>query len=362
MTIEISKLVETVEGNDVYRRRHQKSDGRQVLLYGYEPPTQQAVSNELMSEPSHSELRWHPFRKEWAIYAAGRQNRTFKPTTANDPLAPSSENGAPTEIPFTDFELAVFDNRFPSLAPQETTTSATSIPNVIQSAGVGACEVVVYTPDSTGSLSTLTDARRQLLVHAWNDRYIDLFDAGCEFVLPFENRGDEVGVTLHHPHGQIYGFHFTPMIQQNAAAAFSGGFSLEHAINDWREDYEITSRGGISAFAPPFARFPYEVWLAPTVRRRGPWEFSIAEIEAFASLLGDITRRYDSFFGRACPYMLSLHAAPKTACSQFHFTAQFYPLLRSAQKVKYLASVEQATNVFTVDILPEETAKKLKPL
>lgn len=309
--------------------------------------------------PKQSELRWHPLRREYAVYAKGRQNRTFKPSTADDPLSPTQQNGSATEIPFSDFELAIFENRFPSFNQHSTTTIPP--PNGVQAQPAkGHCDVVVYTPDHKGSLATLSQSRRELLVHAWIDRYQDLFKDGAKYVLPFENRGEEVGVTLPHPHGQIYAFPVIPQPQQNAARSFQDGYDLAKQIQNWRDTYAISEEEGIAAFAPPFARFPYEIWLAPTTKRNHLFEFSDNEISGFAKQLGEITRRYDKFFDReTTPYMLSLHAAPNDGGQHenWHFTAQFYPLLRAQDKVKYLASVEQATGLFTVDVMPEETAK-----
>jgi UDPglucose--hexose-1-phosphate uridylyltransferase len=341
---------------DVHKRRLQKPDGRDVLLYGFEAHTEAPAAEMLDGGPKESHLRWHPLRQEWSVYAAGRQNRTFKPSVADDPLAPTVQGGPATEIPFADFDLAIFENRFPSFS-QHMGDTLDGPAGVETRPAAGKCEVVVYTPKSEGNLATLSQERRELLVHAWIDRYESLFADGAAFVLPFENRGEEVGVTLLHPHGQIYAFPIIPAAQEKAAAAFADGYDLQKNLGDWKADYEIAEVDGISAFAPPFARFPYEVWLAPTERRAGPWEMTDSEISGFAHLLGDITRRYDAFFGRDCPYMLSLHAAPVGHDKTWHFTAQFYPLLRSADKIKYLASVEQSTGLFTVDVMPEETAR-----
>ncbi len=349
------------DGRPLYRRRHAKADGRDILLYGYVPPMGSPLHGGLDAAPGQSALRWHPLRGEWSVYAAARQNRTYKPNAVHDPLAPAAPGRAETEIPFADFELAVFANRFPSFraAPGEP---GAPIPGVQQVPAHGHCDVVVYAPEPDGSLATLSQERRVLLVHAWIDRYRSLFEAGFDTVLPFENRGEEVGVTLHHPHGQIYAFGFTPSVQARAVKAFEDGYDLAGYLNDWHEDYHIVTQGGIAAIAPPFARFPYEVWLIPSQPRRGPWDFTWEEVDGFAAQLGEITRRYDALFGRACPFMLSLHAAPASAGWNFQFTAQFYPLLRSADKVKYLASVEQATGVFTVDIMPEQAAHALRGL
>ncbi len=361
MTLDIKELKTKQAETPVYRRRHQKKDGREVLLYGYARPDQRALDTELGAPEGTSELRWHPLRQEWSIYAAGRQNRTYKPASAENPLAPSKAGAQPTEIPFETFELAVFENRFPSLT-QDAKPPQDGPAGVEKRPAKGRCEVVVYSPEESGSLASLSAERRELLIHAWIDRYAALFDMGVDTVLPFENRGEEVGVTLHHPHGQIYGFADTPPVQATAVRAFNEGYDLAAALREWRMGYEVASSETLLAFAPPFARFPFEIWLAPFQKRRGPWEFTKEELQSFAALLGDVTRRYDAYFKRPCPYMLSLHAAPKSAGASFHFTAQFYPLLRAADKLKYLAAVEQSTGMFTVDVMPEFAAAELRPL
>ena len=124
----------------------------------------------------------------------------------------------------------------------------------------------------------------------------------------------------------------------------------------------MSQAGGLTAFCPPFARFPFETWIAPDICARGPWDFNETQLDGFAHLLGDMTRRYDEYFQRPTAYMLSLHAAPLKAGKSFHFTAQFYPLLRAPGRVKYLASVEQATGAFTVDVMPEMAAQTLRAL
>ena len=305
-------------------------------------------------------MRWHPLRQEWNIYAAHRQNRTYKPSAADNPLAPSAAGKAPTEIPFPDYELAVFENKFTSL--HEEAPSPQKPPQTQTERALGRCEVVVYAPESKGGLWSIGQDKRLLLVAAWIDRYQDLFEKGCKYVLPFENRGDEVGVTLHHPHGQIYGFHEIPKVQQTTAAALASGYDLSQAIASYGSRYAVAEAGGLTAFCPPYARFPYEVWIAPQECAPGPWAFTDEQIDGFAFLLGDICRRYDSYFQRSTPYMLGLHAAPAKSSGPFHFTAQFYPLLRAPGRVKYLASVEQHTGVMTVDVMPEAAADILKAL
>ncbi|WP_394729720.1 galactose-1-phosphate uridylyltransferase [Altererythrobacter sp. GH1-8] len=305
-------------------------------------------------------MRHHPLRGEWNVYAAHRQNRTFKPATAEDPLAPTRPGGPTTEIPFDDFELAVFENKFAAFHP--SADNASDLAGSACEPASGACEVVVYSPEPTGSLFTIGQDRRNLLIAALLDRYEALFGAGLDYVLPFENRGDEVGVTLNHPHGQIYGFKRIPAVQQRAIDAFAAGFDLSSEIMTAMPDFGIGEEGGIAAFVPRFARFPYETWLAPRARREGPWECTDEELESLAYWLGEITRRYDSLFQRPAATMMAFHAAPRSGSANYHFTIQFYPLLRAKGHVKYLASVEQHTGTFTVDVMPESAAVQLREI
>lgn len=356
MTDDLQRL--SIKEQDLYRRRFVKVDGRELFLYGYNPHKESPLPEEGGDVAKGGELRWHPFRREWNIYAAHRQNRTFKPSAADDPLAPSRPGGSPTEIPFTDFELAVFENKFTSLHAEAPIPP--KIEGIDSRSAKGRCDVVVYTPEGEGDLFSIGDEKRQLLIRAWIDRYAAHFEQGCQFVMPFESRGEEVGVTLHHPHGQIYGFGEVPLHHQHMAKAFADGYDLGEKIGLWRNNYEVTSAGNCSAFCPPFARFPFETWIAPRERREGLWSLTPEEIDGFSFLLGEMTRRYDAFYGRGTAYMLTLHSAPRGYEKNFHFTAQFYPILRDKDRVKFLASVEQGTGVFTVDVMPEAAAAALR--
>ena len=199
-----------------------------------------------------------------------------------------------------------------------------------------------------------------LLLEALIDRYQALHADGAAYVMPFENRGEQVGVTLPHPHGQIYSFPFVPAPQAAAARAFAEGYDLTADHAGWGGRFDVASAGGVAAFCPPFARFPYETWITPTRRCPGPWAMTGDEIEALATLLGDVPRRLDALFGAPMPYMMSFQAAPGGESAGFQFTVQFYPILRDAGRLKYLASVEQFTGVFTVDVVPEAAAERLR--
>ncbi len=361
------KLDRVIGGAPIYRRDFSKADGRMLRLYGRTPHSEEPLhqSNDAMAHPLPlgGELRFHPLRGEWNVYAAHRQNRTFKPSAADDPLAPTQPDGPATEIPFADFECAVFDNKFAAF--HGDAAAPEPLNGIDIEPAKGACEVVVYAPDASGSLHTIGSDRRQILLAAITDRYSALFDAGCAYVLPFENRGDAVGVTLHHPHGQIYGFERIPLVARNEAEAFAGGYSLEREIADCMGEYGLGVKGGIAAFVPRFARFPYEVWLAPVERRAGPWECSAEELEGLAYWMGEITRRYDALFEGPAATMMGFHAAPNPVLGlgqNHHFSVQFYPLFRAPGRIKYLAGVEQHSGVFTIDVMPETAVKALKEM
>jgi UDPglucose--hexose-1-phosphate uridylyltransferase len=340
-----------------YRRDHAKLDGRTLYLYGYNPHSGEPGPEFDDPVSSRSEMRFHPLRQEWAIYSPHRQNRTFKPSKASNPLAPAHDGGGITEIPFSDYELAIFGNRFPSLHPEAPAPDAQPWQ---ARAATGDAEVVVFSSNDEGSLATIGQDRRVLLIEALIDRYTHHFDKGAAYVLPFENRGEAVGVTLHHPHGQIYVFPIVPAPQARAEAAFAAGYDLETDRQSWGSDFQIADAGGVQAYCPAYTRFPYEVWVSTRERRQGPWSFTAEEVEGLATMLGDIVERYDRIFDQAMPYMMSFQAAPAETSGKFQFTVQFYPIMRAAGRLKYLAGVEQSTGIFTVDIDPVAAAKALR--
>ncbi len=337
-----------------------KKDGRILWLYGYAPYAFTPLPEGQDAPKPHAHLRWHPLREQWVVYAAHRQGRTFLPPKEHCPLCPSRPGGLPGEIPFEDFEIAVFENRFPALSTaSEAPPGDLPIPTA---RAEGACEVVVYTPEHQGSLAALSQAKRELLVRVWIERYLDLSArSGIRYVMPFENRGEQVGVTLHHPHGQIYSYPFIPPVPGREARSFGRRPVLLELIPELGP-YMVFADQHVLAFVPPFAHYPYEVWIAPRAFHPGPWTFSDAEIESFARALGQVVARLDKLFSRAMPYVMVLHAAPKGKEEYFHFHVEFYPYLRDKQKMKYLAGTELGAGIFAVDVLPEEAAKALREL
>ena len=338
-------------------RHYSMPDGRSLHLYG------DAVGEPHWAGPSAtpqsenlSHRRWHPLRHEWVVYSTHRQSRIYKPALDSCPLCAGSPNG---ELPVKDFSIAVFDNKFSAF--QQGNTAAPVIPGlgIATAAAEGSCEVVVYSSDHMASMGSLPQDRRELLVRVWAARITALMQRGdVQAVMPFENRGEEAGVTLHHPHGQIYAFSYNPPVIESVMTGFRDGFDLGRLLR--QESYRVSDTESAAAIVPPFSRFPYEVWIAPKAFRSSPSELDERQIRNCASLLGKVAGGYDRFFGRPCPYIMTVYTAPKGAESYFPFHIQFYPLLRTAQKLKYLAGCELGAGSYLVDVLPETAAESLR--
>ena len=187
-----------------------KGDGRRLVLYARDGPPSGRCASSPPGAPPHpnSHLRWHPLRGEWVAYAGHRQHRTFLPPPEYNPLAPSCDPANPTEVPEGRWDVAVFENMFPTFTAAAHDPPRLRVPTA---EGHGACEVVVFTQEPTGSLGGLPLRHIELLIDVWADRYEELGRRpDVEYVFPFENRGKDAGVTLHHPHGQIYAYPFVP--------------------------------------------------------------------------------------------------------------------------------------------------------
>ena len=331
-------------------------DGRDFHLYGAFDGTPAWPWLEGSTDRSFSHRRWHALRREWVVYSAHRQSRTYKPPADFCPFCPMAPEG---EIPLKDFSIAVFDNKFSSLqkdAPKPQPIPGLDLP--VDSA-VGNCEVIVYSSDHKASLASLPLERRELLVCAWGDRIRALKELPeVQVVMPFENRGEEAGVTLHHPHGQIYAFSFLPPIIGAMAQSFKEGYDLPKLTT--LPQYVVADAPGASLLVPPFTRFPYELWIVPKRFRPDPASLSPDEVRDVATLLARAANTLDTFFGRVTPYVMLVYAAPKGLEDVFPFHIQFQPLLRTPTKMKFVAGVEVGAGSFLVDVLPETAAQNLR--
>jgi UDPglucose--hexose-1-phosphate uridylyltransferase len=300
-----------------------------------------------------SDLRFNELRGEEVVYAIHRQERTFLPSREHCPLCPTRPGGPQTEIPYPAFEIAVFENRFPAFeAPH------------------GGAEVIVYTDSHEGSLATLSPQRAEDLMWVWRHRYAELgVREDVRYVLIFENRGVEVGVTLHHPHGQVYAYPFLPPVpeQELRADARLGGCApcalLQAELQDGRRLLYESEQ--VAAYVPYAARWAYEAHVVLRDHRASLLECDPAELRALAAALQAMVRGYDALFGSPFPYVMVVHQAPTGSPPDEpgaggHVHVEFYPPLRAAGKLKYLAGSEQGAGTFIADTVPEESAAALR--
>jgi UDPglucose--hexose-1-phosphate uridylyltransferase len=347
-----------------------KPDGRHLTLYGRSPLQRIGPASSPFPEPlqPNPHLRWHPLRGEWVTYAAYRQDRTFLPPPEYNPLAVTIDAANPTELPVGDYDIAVFDNRFPSLALDAHDPPATLVQTAAAS---GHCEVVVFTQDPYSSLAVLPLSHIELLFQVWADRTARAArHRNIRYVLPFENRGAEVGVTLHHPHGQIYAYPFVPPVparmqtQEQAFYQQHGRSVLGDMIsNELNSGSNLIYRGEHAvAFVPACARYPYEVWVAPIEAVADFGALSDFQRADLARALKTVLLKYDGLWQRPFPYLMAWYQAPTDgqAHPETQLHAEFYPPYRTRDRLKYLAGTELGAGMFAMDVLPENKARELQ--
>ena len=356
----------------MHRQVLTKPDGRRLILYARAPLPLDLVAPSPSADrhTPNPHLRWHPLRGEWVAYAGHRQHRTFLPPAEFNPLAITRDPAHPTELPAGPWDAAVFENLFPTFA-----MSAHDPPNldVPTAPAVGACEVVVFTQDERATLGTLPLPHLELIVDVWADRY-EALGARDEiaYVYPFENRGVEVGVTLHHPHGQIYAYPFVPPVaareleQQRAHWERTGRSLVEDLVSrEVAERVRMLYDGPhVAAFMPICARYAYEVWIAPHRAAPSFAALSCDERRDFARALKTVLLKYDALWNAPFPYILAFHQAPTDGKShpEAHLHAEFYPAYRMRGRLKYLAGSEIGAGVFTADSVPEDTVRQLQAI
>jgi UDPglucose--hexose-1-phosphate uridylyltransferase len=356
----------------VYVDGYVKPDGRRLWLYGRSPLT--PLDPGTIPSPSAapvrvtSHMRLHPLTQEWVVYAGHRQDRTFLPSAEENPLAPTVDPARPTELPLGDYDVAVFENRFPTLAPH--TEPPPVVADVATRQARGACEVVVFSQDPLANLGTLAEDHVALILEVLAARTDAMRAAGLAYVLPFENRGREMGVTLHHPHAQIYGYGFLPQQQARALqnlrtyyAAHGSDLVTDLARREQAHERRlIAARAAAVAFAPPFARFPYEVWIAPLRQVSFLSELKGEERNAIAAVLRETLQRMDRLWNVPMPYLMTVNQAPTDGLlyPEWSLRIEIWPIRRAANKLKYLAGTELGAGVFAGDVLPEAAAESLR--
>jgi len=343
------------------------ADGREIIYFDERDDAvhTRIDTRDLAPPPQPSQLRWDPLLEEWVAVAAHRQTRTFLPPTDECPLCPSTPERA-TEVPEYDYDVVVFENRFPSFAPAPASAGEIT-PLTPSRAGVGRCEVVCFTADHDASFASLPVSRARTVLAAQAARTAALAELpGVEQVFCFENRGVEIGVTLHHPHGQIYGYPFvTPRTRAmlGAARRRAGLFGEVLAAERAAGVRVVAANEHWTAYVPAAARWPFEVHVVPHRQVPDLPALTDAERDAFVPLYLDLLRRMDRLFGAPMPmpYISAWHQAPVLVDRDLAWLhLQLFSPRRAPDKLKHLAGSESAMGVFVNDVLPEEAARLLR--
>jgi UDPglucose--hexose-1-phosphate uridylyltransferase len=348
------------------------ADGRELIYFDERDDAVREGPDrrDLPEPPPASQLRYDPLVDEWVAVAAHRQTRIFLPPSDQCPLCPSTPTRS-TEIPAYDYDVAVFENRFPSLSDRAGEPPGQITPFTASRPGAGRCEVVCFTADHDASFATLSPARVRTVLDALADR-TDALAAlpGVEQVFCFENRGVEIGVTLHHPHGQIYAYPFVPPRTRAMLAAAGRYAERTDGRNLYADVLAAERSAGVrvvagnehwTAYVPAAARWPFEVHLAPHRPVPDIPALDDAERAAFGPLYLDVLGRFDRLFDLPMPYIAAWHQAPvHTGRELSHLHLQVFSIRRAADKLKFLAGSESAMGVFINDIAPERAAELLR--
>ncbi|MFB7335536.1 galactose-1-phosphate uridylyltransferase [Streptomyces adustus] len=340
------------------------ADGRELIYYDLRDDAVRDAVDRRPLEPTvtTSEVRADPLLGDSVAVASHRQGRTYHPPADECPLCPSRGDRL-SEIPDSTYDVVVFENRFPSLAGDS-----------------GRCEVVCFTSDHQSSFADLDEEQARLVLDAWTDRTSELSHLpSVEQVFCFENRGAEIGVTLGHPHGQIYAYPFvTPrtalMLRRLAAhKEASGGENLFDAVleRELAGGRVVLEGEHWVAFVPYAAHWPYEVHLYP--KRRVPDLLALGEPARteFPQVYLEVLRRFDRIFGEGeppTPYIAAWHQAPFGALEEFDGVSrddfalhlELFTIRRTSGKLKFLAGSESGMNVFINDVPPERAAERLR--
>jgi UDPglucose--hexose-1-phosphate uridylyltransferase len=388
----------------VWRSSRELADGREIIYFDESPELGRALFRDerdlapiamphggpMASGDSDlgGWLRRDPLLGEWVMFATQRRNRPILPSAELCPLCPSRPDRR-TEIPAPDYDVVVFENRFPMLRSAVTGPARHALPPLdlaptadshlkagplplAQRPGYGRCEVVCFTSEHDASFASLPARRVRTVLEAWADRTRVLGTmSGVRHVYCFENRGEEVGVTLHHPHGQVYAFPFVPprtgrlLARARAHRASSGRNLFDDLVASELAGGRrvVTLNEHWIAFVPPAARWPYEVMLFPVARVPDLSALSDSVRAAFGNVYRDVLRRLDGLFGAPMPYIAAWQQAPvrgPAARAEFALHLQVLPVGRGPGEVKFLAGTESAAGVWSNEVLPEVAARRLR--
>ncbi|WP_328395492.1 galactose-1-phosphate uridylyltransferase [Nocardia sp. NBC_00416] len=363
----------------IVKRTATLADGRDLIYYDDADtrlgPERRIDTRRLEPRPPTAVMRQDVLTGEWISIAAARQSRVVLPPADRDPLAPQTP-GNPSEIP-DQYDVAVFENRSPSFGPAlpADVTGDPPAPRGIEDVAdigfarervaVGRCEVVCFSPEHEGAFGDLGPNRARTVIEAWADRTAELSALpGIQQVFPFENRGEAIGVTLPHPHGQIYAYPYvTPRTTRLLESVRRLGPDLfERILDSERAGGRVVLAGQRwTAFVPFAARWPIEVHLLPHRQIPDLAATDEAERDELATLYLRLLRGIDALYDDPTPYIAAWHQAPvHTGRDTVRLHLQLTSIRRGADKIKYLAGSESAMGAFIADIPPDTAAERIR--
>lgn len=312
-----------------------------------------------------AELRWHPLINDWVMIASHRQARPQMPKDWC-PFCPGSG-----KVPES-YEVYKYDNDFPALSQNPPVPDDVANDFFKVREAYGKCEVILYSPGHTTTLPELSDEHMNKLVQLWCERFEALRqDEKIKYVFIFENRGDVVGVTMPHPHGQIYGYSVIPKkieLELNSAKTYfeEKGVNLFGEMLDQEKAFGkriIFANEHFTVFLPFFTEYPYGVYIFPNRQVQYITELTEEERQCLGITIRDTVGMFDSLFDYRFPYMMCMHNAPVNSgdvSDYYRFHIEFFPPMRSADKQKFNASSETGVWAHCNPTCPEATAEELR--
>ncbi len=346
-------------------------DGREIIYFDDADSKLSGERAKDLREPAGrpevGTMRFDALSGEWISVAALRQGRAFLPPAHICPLCPATADNL-SEVP-AQFDVAVFENKSPSFGPVQDVTLASPPAGEFgfgfTQPSYGRCEVVVFSSEHQGSLGALPVSRVRTVIEAWAERTDELQRMpGIRQVFPFENRGQEIGVTLHHPHGQIYAYpYITPKTKILLDQLAGNGIAFYNELLDFERNTERTLISGehFSAFVPWAARWPLEIHLLPHRNVNDLAQLSTEERDELAAIHSRLLAGLDRLYETPTPYIAAWHQAPMIENrEQVRLQLRIHSPRRAADKLKYLAGSESAMGAFIGDVAPETQAAQLR--
>lgn len=312
-----------------------------------------------------AELRWHPLIKDWVMIASHRQDRPQMPKDWC-PFCPGSG-----KVP-DHYDVYRYDNDFPVLSANPPLPDEVPTGFYKTAESYGKCEVILYSPEHTSSLHQFSIGHIVKIIDLWTERFIELKkDKRIKYIYIFENRGEMVGVTMPHPHGQIYGYPFIPkklQLELESCREYYGTAGKCLVCDMLKDeaasgDRVIFENEDFLVFLPFFTEYPYGMYIASKNHKQNLTQFNEREKASLARALKETTGTLDALFGFAFPYMMCMHQEPvnsEDVSEYYHFHIEFFPPMRASNKQKFNASSETGAWVHANPTKPEEKAAELR--